>query len=134
MRSLCKYLQAVGPSQKLLYPRLESENLTPSTSNERETEDYIGRPLDQADSDQTLNNKSDPEKGSMVPKRNNFTASQLSHTHPTSANVHKAIIRVECHDTGVGIRNVDVEDHRLFSPVSQTASPDLDANADALLL
>lgn len=120
---------------KLLFPRMESSAHTPSEEMSEE-----GRDRDQSlgSSDKGSPFNVETPGGTQVQlnqlekhtQGSESTGSEkllgFGHQHTNSQHMkaaqpgQKAIIRVEVHDTGVGLHPRDVKDNKLFSPYTQT--------------
>ncbi|KAJ9096383.1 hypothetical protein QFC21_005205 [Naganishia friedmannii] len=120
---------------KLLFPRMESSAQTPS---EEISEDDQGRHNSLGSSDKSSPFNFETPGGTQVQLNqldkhspsSESTGSEkflgIGHQNTHSQNMkaaqpgQKAIIRVEVHDTGVGLHPRDVKDNKLFSPYTQT--------------
>ncbi|KAK4683944.1 hypothetical protein P7C73_g6264, partial [Tremellales sp. Uapishka_1] len=96
---------------KLLYPRLEP---TPST----ELDDPLNQAAINLQKTLALEGK-DVEMGSVMIENGRMSTEHIKEKAEEQRK-HKAVIRVEIHDTGVGLRKQDVIENRLFSPYVQT--------------
>ncbi|KAK8864179.1 hypothetical protein IAR55_001425 [Kwoniella newhampshirensis] len=124
---------------KLLYPRLEP---TPATEiddplrqaavnlqkqQQLEESDKIGRSPTPGQNPfpSHLATEMDVEKGSISAESERFSKDSWlrekeKEKEEEKKRVQKVVVRVEVHDTGVGLRKQDVIDNRLFSPYVQT--------------
>ncbi|WWC89586.1 uncharacterized protein L201_004511 [Kwoniella dendrophila CBS 6074] len=112
---------------KLLYPRMEptpaleiDDPLRQATLNlqrqqEMETHERNER-LNMASSGGMI----DIEKGSVPMEIRRQSRDLEKDKEEEKKRVQKVVVRVEIHDTGVGLRKQDVIDNRLFSPYVQT--------------
>lgn len=117
---------------KLLYPRLESSNLSESPMVEKIENETMDQAEDE-DPETTKNvllmqnhsgqptplSSESLKKLPSVEKPGRFTPGYAG-VPPRPTNDNKAILRVEVHDTGVGLNRKDVIDSRLFSAYVQT--------------
>ncbi|KAJ9105873.1 hypothetical protein QFC20_004208 [Naganishia adeliensis] len=118
---------------KLLFPRMESSAQTPdqeSSEAEKGRNDSVvssekSSPFNIETPGGTQIQLNQLEKGSQGQANTQISEKQAfsGHLPPNTKAAQpgqKAIIRVEVHDTGVGLHPKDVKDNKLFSPYTQT--------------
>jgi signal transduction histidine kinase len=115
---------------KLLYPRLPdlghsvgvlSHHGDPEGNATSHEEKPPLSPLEKHDSDSSTDkDKPRGRSGRSASTSRTFATATDSTAVSPQRKVSKAVIRVEVHDTGVGLSLSDVRDNRLFSPYVQT--------------
>jgi signal transduction histidine kinase len=118
---------------KLLFPRMESSAQTPDqeySEAEKARNDSVvssekSSPFNIETPGGTQIQLNQLEKGSQGQANTRISEKQAFSGHLPPNNKaaqpgQKAIIRVEVHDTGVGLHPKDVKDNKLFSPYTQT--------------
>jgi signal transduction histidine kinase len=116
---------------KLLFPRMESSAQTPdqefSEAEKARNDSVVSSEKSAAFNIETPGGTqiqlNQLEKGSQpdtrISEKQAFSG-HLPHNSKATQPGQKAIIRVEVHDTGVGLHPKDVKDNKLFSPYTQT--------------
>lgn len=116
---------------KLLFPRMESSVQTP---DQELSENVTARNHSLGSSEKSSPFNIETPGGTQIQlnqlEKNSHADATMSEKQsfsghlPTNSKAaqpgQKAIIRVEVHDTGVGLHPKDVKDNKLFSPYTQT--------------
>ncbi|KAL7421501.1 hypothetical protein Q5752_003270 [Cryptotrichosporon argae] len=112
---------------KLLYPRVDGTPASELDDPLRQAAANLERQqqLEAAEAAHRAAASPDPEKGSAAIEairhsRDERRATVAPGPAPGERVRAKAVVRVEVHDTGVGLRNEDLTDGKLFSPYVQT--------------
>ncbi|WWD17522.1 hypothetical protein CI109_101963 [Kwoniella shandongensis] len=124
---------------KLLYPRLEPTPATEIDDPLRQAAVNLQKQQELEESDKAnrtaaplqhpfpshVTGTADPEKGSVNAEsrrysKDSWLKEKEKEREEEKKRVQKVVVRVEVHDTGVGLRKQDVIDNRLFSPYVQT--------------